>query len=241
MSKRKLKIHVIQHVPFENEANIGLWAETHGHPLTRTLLFKEENYPDSDDFDWLVVMGGPMNVDEESKYPWLASEKKFIEKAISNDKLVLGICLGAQLIARVLGAQVRKNAFKEIGWFPVRVTKEAHQSDIFKDLPRQFMAFHWHGDTFEIPKKSVQLAESDGCLNQAFQYGKGIVGLQFHLESSHQSILNLIEHAKADMAKCDFVQTIEEIRSGEHYLKEISGNMEIILGAMEELAVSRMA
>lgn len=235
-----MKIHVLQHVPFENEANIGVWAGSRGHTVTRTLLDERENYPPLHSFDWLVVMGGPMNVDEEDQYPWLRGEKKFIEKAISSDKLILGICLGAQLIARVLGAKVRKNQFKEIGWFPVHLTKTANQSDICKDLPHEFVAFHWHGDTFEIPKGGVRLAESEACRNQAFQYGARVLGLQFHLESSKQSVSNLIEHAKSDMTDGKFVQSVEEIYGGEKSLSQMKNNMEIILDAMEKLAVPQI-
>ena len=138
------------------------------------------------DFDWLIILGGPMNIYEEDKYPWLSKEKEFIHQAIASDKIVLGICLGAQLMADVLGGKVQRNVHREIGWFPVKLMPESKASRIFRVLPEEFMALHWHGDTFELPPGAVHTAESQACKNQAFELGKAI-GLQFHLESSLDS------------------------------------------------------
>ncbi len=230
--KVEMKIHVLQHVTFENEANIGAWADARGHTINRSLLYEREIYPPADEFDWLVVMGGPMNVDDEERYPWLGSEKKFIENAISDDKLVLGICLGAQLIARVLGAPVRKGLFKEIGWFPVKLTEAAAMSGIVKNLPPELMAFHWHGDMFEIPGGAMRLAESKGCPNQAFQFGSRVLGLQFHLESGRDSILELMKHEEAGMREGPFTQTDRQIRAGMNHLEEMNRCLAAILDGM---------
>ena len=178
-----MRIHYLQHVPFEDLANIESWARSRGHDLSRTMLFSDEKLPEMDHFDWLIIMGGPMNIYEDEKYPWLSREKEFIRQAIASDKIVLGICLGAQLIADVLGGSVRRNEYREIGWFAVSLTEEGSTSPIFSVLPKSFVALHWHGDTFAIPPGAMRIAESQACANQAFIKGKAI-GLQFHLESS---------------------------------------------------------
>src|SRR3972149_5577170 len=178
-----MRIHSLEHEPFEGLANIEVWAKKKGYIITRTLLFNNEELPEMNDFDWLVIMGGSMNVYEEEKYPWLREEKNLIAEAIASKKMILGVCLGAQLVADVLGGRVSKNRYNEIGWFPVTLTEEARNSSIFFNFPGTFTAFHWHGDTLRIPHGAKKIAQSEGCANQAFEYGKTI-GLQFHLEYS---------------------------------------------------------
>jgi GMP synthase-like glutamine amidotransferase len=118
-----MRIHYLQHVPFEDSAKIGEWARDTGHTVTCTRLCDEEALPPLNSFDWLVIMGGPMNVYEHQAYPWLVPEKRLIERAIEHGKFVLGVCLGAQLAADVLGGPVTKNRYREIGWFPVSLTE----------------------------------------------------------------------------------------------------------------------
>ncbi|MDO8724528.1 MAG: type 1 glutamine amidotransferase, partial [Candidatus Methanoperedens sp.] len=163
-----MRIHSLEHEPFEGLANIETWAKKKGHSITRTLLFNNEELPEISDFDWLFIMGGSMNIYEEDKYPWLKNEKSFIAQAIASKKIVLGVCLGSQLIADVLGGRVSRNKNKEIGWFPVQLTEESKDSSIFNAFPEKFIAFHWHGDTFKIPRGARRIAQSVGCLNQAF-------------------------------------------------------------------------
>ena len=150
-----LRIHYLQHVEFEDAANIVPWAEARGHAVTCTRLHRGEPLPPVDAFDWLVIMGGPMNVCDHDRYPWLVREKAFIGESIGRNKVVLGICLGAQLIADVLGGRITPNREKEIGWFPVSLTGAGLRSPLFQPLPRQFLPFHWHGDTFSIPPGAV--------------------------------------------------------------------------------------
>lgn len=231
-----MRIHYLQHVPFEDIANIQDWANDKGHSISSTKLHSGEKFSLLDSFDWLIVMGGPMNVYEEEKYPWLISEKKFIEKTIRSGKFVLGICLGAQLVADVLGGKVGRNNHKEIGWFQVRKTGE--ESSLLKLLPTEFMAFHWHGDTFDVPHGATRLAESEGCLNQAFEYGKNVVGLQFHLESSEASIQRLIDNCRNDMTPGQYVQSQHEISSGKIYLPQIEIYLETLLDEIEKRIIS---
>ena len=227
-----MRLHYLQHVPFEDLANIESWAKERGHDVTSTLLFENEKPPSIRDFDWLVVMGGPMNIYEEDKYPWLADEKRFIREAIDEGKPMLGICLGAQLIADVLGGKVRKNEHKEIGWHSVVLTPEAEMLPAFRGFPFMFTAFHWHGDTFEIPPGAIRLAVSKGCANQGFQYGNAI-GLQFHLESSMDSIDHLIHNCGDELVEGSFIQKPDEILGGIDNLPGMNRLMELMLDNIE--------
>ena len=228
-----MRLHYLQHVPFEDLAGIEDWAEDRGHEISRTLLFDGQELLGLDEFDWLVVMGGPMNIYEEDKYPWLAIEKRFIREAIASNKIVLGICLGGQLIADVLGGKVRKNLFKEIGWHTVKLTSEGQKSGIFRVLPNTFMAFHWHGDTFEIPPQALRAAESESCANQAFMLGKA-VGLQFHLESSMDSIDHLIKNCSDELVDRKYIQSPEEILSHVDRIHQMNRLMALFLDTMEK-------
>lgn len=234
----KLHIHALQHVWFEDLANIKRWAKRKDYSITETLLFDQQALPSPKDFDWLVVMGGPMNVYEEKKYPWLIQEKKLIEKAIATDKLVLGICLGAQLIADVLGGSVSRNAHKEIGWHPVTLTGEAKQSFVFRVLSPQFVAFHWHGDTFALPRGCKRMASSEGCVNQAFEYNNRVIGLQFHLESSVESVRRLIQNCSKDLANGKYVQTADVILSRLENVRTIERIINQFLDQIQKMTTS---
>ncbi len=209
-----MKTHYIQHVPFEDLAGIEPWLIEKDHSVSCTKTFNNEPFPEIDQFDLLIIMGGPMSVNDEKKFPWLYDEKIFIENAIKKGKLVLGICLGAQLIADVLGAKIYKNKHKEIGWFPVTLTEEAEKSKIFNKFPHTFTPFHWHGDMFEIPSGAVKIARSEACRSQAFTMGDNITGLQFHIESTEESIKKLIRHASHEIVAGDYIQNSEEMLSG---------------------------
>jgi GMP synthase (glutamine-hydrolysing) len=207
-----MRIRVFQHVPFEGPANIGEWALTHGHSLDVTKLYEDAEPPGPDEYDLLVVMGGPMNIYEYDKHPWLGGEKRAIARAVEAGRAVLGVCLGAQLIADVLGGLVTANEHKEIGWFETGLTREARAADVFKHFPDRFMAYHWHGDTFQIPPGAVHAARTGPCANQAFIYGRKIVGLQFHIETSFDSMNALIENCADEIKPAPFVQDAETMQ-----------------------------
>ena len=209
-----MHLHYLQHVAFEDAANIAAWAKERGHRLTHTRLDLGQPLPEPDAIDWLVVMGGPMNVDEHDLYPWLAGEKEFIRRAIDRGIRVLGVCLGGQLISTVLGGRVTRNRQKEIGWFPVTLTEAAAASPIFCRLPRQAPAFHWHGDTFSIPPGAVHLARSEGCDHQAFQYGRRVVALQFHWDYSPASVETMIRHCGDELLAAAGIQSAETMLAG---------------------------
>jgi GMP synthase-like glutamine amidotransferase len=173
-----------------------------------------------------------MNIYEEDKFPWLKKEKEFIAKAIADHKILLGVCLGSQLIADVLGGKVSKNQYKEIGWFPVSLTREARNSSIFSSLPVTFTAFHWHGDTFNIPHGAARVAQSEGCANQAFEFGR-VIGLQFHLEYSKKSIDLMFQNCSDELVDGKYIQTPNEIISKMPNVHEMNKTLNLILDNME--------
>jgi GMP synthase-like glutamine amidotransferase len=177
-----MRIHFLQHHPLELPGCISEWALSNYCTMAETRMYQSPALPRVSEFDWLVVMGGPMGAYDDAAYPWLIKEKHLIERAIDKGKTVLGICLGAQLIANVLGASVRPNKDKEIGWFPIELTDGGRSSPITWFLPRKLPVFHWHGDTFELPHGAVHLASSEACRNQAFTYNDRVIALQFHME-----------------------------------------------------------
>lgn len=224
-----MKICCLTHVPFEDAANLGVWAEQRGHSLTYTHLYQYDPMPEMDSFDLVAVMGGPMNIYEHKRYPWLSQEKKFIRRAIDAGKNVLGICLGAQIITDVLGGQVRPNAYKEIGWHPIKLTSRAAKSVAFSALPQKMTVFHWHGDTFSIPPGAVHLASSTVCTNQAFQYGDHVLALQFHLEYSQESIKKMLDHCSDELVDSPYIQKPDEIRNGESNIQQCTDYLYALL------------
>ena len=228
-----MRIHYLQHVAFEDAANIVPWAEGRGHAVTATRLYQDESLPPAEAFDWLVIMGGPMNVYEHDRYPWLVREKQFIAEAIGRNKPVLGICLGAQLVADVLGGRVAPNPRKEIGWFCVSLTDAAGRLPLFQALPRQFFPFHWHGDTFSIPPGAVHAAQSEACANQAFQYGDRVIGLQFHLDYSGESIRRMIGSCGDELVEAPHIQRSPEVLTDAARVANLRGLLDRFLDAME--------
>jgi len=206
-----LRVHVLQHVSFEGPARIKDWAERAGHILSVTRFFQDEKAPKVDEFDMLVVMGGPMGANDDHQLTWMRGEKQFIELAIQKKKKVLGVCLGAQMIASVLGAKVYANKHKEIGFYPIELdTANARQTPLAV-LPQKINVFHWHGDTFDLPKGALHLARSPGCENQAFSWNQHVMALQFHLEVSMAEIESLVRYCAKDMTPGDYVMNAEEM------------------------------
>lgn len=177
-----MRVHWLQHAEHEGLGCIEPWLHARGHAVTHTRLYAGDLLPRADAFDWLVVMGGPMNVHEHDRHPWLVPEKALIRDACVNNKRVLGICLGAQLAADVLGGPVTRNPCEEIGWFDVMLNAHGRKSAFFQVFPERFAAFHWHGDTFAIPPGAENLMSSEACRNQAFAWAGRVVGIQYHLE-----------------------------------------------------------
>jgi len=207
-----MRAHFFQHVPFEGLGSIGSWLESRGASVTGTRFFEEFALPPVNDVDLLIVMGGPMSVNDESIYPWLNNEKRFIKEAIARGKTVLGVCLGAQLIANAMGARVYPNAEKEIGWLPIHRVHTPGAEDTFR-FPKESVVFHWHGETFDPPPGAIRLARSEACENQAFQLGRTVIGLQFHLETTPQGAKDLVGQFRHELVPAKFVQSEETILS----------------------------
>ena len=204
-----MRIHYLQHVQFEGPAAIEQWAVCNGHPITGSHLYRGDPLPRLESFDMLVIMGGPMSVNDERTHAWLANEKRLVRESAEAGRSVLGVCLGAQMIASALGTRVYRAAEKEIGWFPVR---RSTAEGLAANLPEEFTPLHWHGETFDLPAGAVRLAETTAVPNQGFQIGRSIIGLQFHLEATVTSVQQLVENAAQEIeAGKPFQQSAETI------------------------------
>jgi len=218
-----MRIHCIQHVEHESPGSIASWIRENEHSLTVTHTYDSEPFPDVSDFDWLLILGGPMGTSDEKEFSWLVPEKKLIEQTIQSNKKILGICLGAQLIADVLGAKVYKNDLKEIGWHPIILTAQGRKSGLFRNFPAKEYVFQWHGDTFDLPEDAQLLATSEACKNQAFLYHQQILGLQFHLEFTISIVKQLISKSSDELGEGPYIQTKEEMLS--HHRNFIQSNL----------------
>jgi GMP synthase-like glutamine amidotransferase len=200
-----MRLHCIQHAPFEGPGEIENWCRDRGHVQTLTRQFSNEALPDPASIDGLVVLGGPMSVNDEQKVPWMRAEKEYIRRVIGLEIPILGICLGAQMIASALDAEVTVNTFKEIGWFDVDAVDDGVSGCGFR-FPRRFTAFHWHGETFALPAGGERIARSVGCENQAFRLGERILALQFHLEITARVVQELVTNCRQDLTVGRYVQ-----------------------------------
>ncbi len=205
-----MRMIVLQHADMDGPGFLSEWARQRPDvKLEIRRLDRGAPVPGLNEFDWLVSLGGPMNADEDDSHPWMRGEKALLRSAIESGKRVLGICLGAQLIARAFGALVTRNAYPEIGWFPIRTTAEGRQDPLFRLMPQSLTVYHWHGDTFAIPAGAVRVAESDACPNQAFTMGPHVLGLQFHMEVSAADVERFVENGSPDPAR--YVQGAAEM------------------------------
>jgi GMP synthase-like glutamine amidotransferase len=178
-------------------------------------------------------MGGPMGVYDEDQYSWLGAEKNFIKECIDAGKTIIGICLGSQLIAEVLGAKVYPNKQKEIGWMPIHKTKEGKDVQVLSAIEDEFAVFHWHGDTFDLPNKSTPLFSSQVCLNQAFLYKEKVLGLQFHFEVTPGSVKEMVANGMDELIESDTIQSAEAILEQQSYFEK---NNQRLFSILDKLA-----
>jgi GMP synthase-like glutamine amidotransferase len=234
-----MHIHCLQHVPFEGPGCIARWAGAKGHELQITDLYRGAALPQVNEISFLVVLGGPMNVDDEHIHTFLKAEKAFIRVCIDAGKTVLGICLGAQLIARAMGRPVFPNGEKEIGWLPVVRSKNTTH-EIAQLFPGSLTCFHWHGDTFELPEHAVLLASSEGCAHQAYLLNDKVLGLQFHPEATAELVENMLAHESGELvAGKRYVQTAGEIREGLSHAAKANELMYALLDYLESKTTNR--
>jgi GMP synthase-like glutamine amidotransferase len=210
------RLVVLEHVPFEGPGAIGDWAAARGHALARVALHRSEPVPALASFDALVAMGGPMGTGDEERFPFLRDEKRLLRACAEAGRPILGVCLGAQLLANALGARVRAQGYREIDWFPLSWDDRARAVPPFAHVPDESVVFHWHGDTFALPAGTVPLASSDACAHQGFASPDGrAIGLQFHLELGEEDVRALVRHGRDELAPGGrFVQAEEEILAG---------------------------
>ena len=229
-----MRVHYLQHASFEGINCLAPWFRERGHTLTGTHFYRGDVLPNVSDIDWLVILGGPMSVHDEHIHPWLITEKQFIQQVIDQEKILLGICLGGQLIANVLGATVKKNKYKEIGWHPI-FRNDAVEASFLKGIfPKEMDMFHWHGDTFDIPTGAIPIASSEACANQGYVIGDRIIGLQCHPETNLEFINYLAEAGTDELAEdSPYIQTREELFADEATYRKINQVMVAMLERLE--------
>ena len=203
-----MKVLIVKHAPFEREGNMAAWLQRKQAEIVYLNLYESAVFPDPKAFDLIVLLGGPMSVNDEQIYPWLVPEKQFVKEALSLNMPILGLCLGGQLIANVLGAAVTLNRETEIGWHTV--SNNTSNKNLFQ-FPNQIPIFNWHSETFALPKGAEPLIKSQACQNQGFQYGDKVIGLQCHPEVTAEIIQDWIDEIGEQMTQGDFVQTPEQI------------------------------
>jgi GMP synthase-like glutamine amidotransferase len=204
-----MRVQILQHAAFEGPGRIETALTARRARLAWTRLFEGDTLPPLDDLDLIVAMGGPMSVNDEDALAWLRPEKQFIRDAAARSIPMLGVCLGAQLIANALGAEVARGQ-REIGWFRIEATPSEDATPPFA-FSGSRTVFHWHGETFALPPGAVRLARSAACANQAFALPGRIIGLQFHLEMTRQTIAGLVAHCGDELTSGPYVQNAAEM------------------------------
>lgn len=223
--KNKLSIQVFQHVAYEGLGCIEKWITDNGHAVSYTHFYQEYELPKVEQTDWLIIMGGPMGVYDEAAYAFLKVEKEFICQAIQNGKTIIGICLGSQLIAEVMGAKVFPNKQKEIGWMNVKLTEVAREHKLLKGFDNEFIVFQWHGDTYDLPNDSTLLFSSEVCKHQAFLFNNRVLGLQFHFEVTPESLQGMIENGMNELVESETVQSAEKMLKQTGYFESNNKKM----------------
>ena len=229
-----MKILVVQHVSYESSGILSPYFRELGHRVSTLRLYEKTARFSRDLFnnDLFVFVGGPMSVNDEKGYPFLRHENLFIQDLTSKKKAILGVCLGSQLVAKALGARIYRAPEKEIGWYPVNLTQEGLQDTCFKPLGlepgKRLRVFHWHGETFDLPKKAVRLASSSVCPNQAFKYNDRTYAVQFHLEMNRILIKRWLDHGGNEIEQNGFDGNVIRVESN-RYLARLQKNARVFI------------
>lgn len=211
-----MKIKCITHADFETPGAIHTWVQKNNYKLEICKPYQGEDCLAEDSFDFLIVMGGPQSPLKINQFPYLKDETALIQKSISQNKVVLGFCLGAQLIGEALGAKTEVSPSKEIGVFPITLTAEGIHDPLFQGIPKTFPAIHWHNDMPGETRHSAILASSPGCPRQIIRYAPRIYGLQCHLEITKQGMQDLIHACPNDLSPGLFTQTPMKLLSHDY-------------------------
>jgi len=224
-----MKIQYIIHADFELPGIIESWAEQNRFTQKFSRPFAGESLPSSQEFDLLILMGGPQSPLDMNNAPYLKNEIFLIEQAIKMEIPVLGFCLGAQLIGEALGARTEHSPHKEVGVFPIELTEEGLQDSLLVGLPRKFSVVHWHNDMPGLTQDAKILATSQGCPRQIIRYAPMVYGFQCHPEITKKNMQTMIKHCSADLAPGLFVQKKDELLSSDfetinHFMVHILDN-----------------
>lgn len=229
-----MNILFVLHASFEKPGCIESWANKQGHDIQKVSPYRGETLPDVDEFDFLVVMGGPQSPLEMDKAPYLRDEIDLIKQAIDRNRRILGICLGAQLIGEALGAKTERSPNREIGMYLVELLESAKDDPVFRHFPAKFDVMHWHSDMPGIHEDAVLLAKSEGCPRQAFRFGDRIYGFQCHFEFTEDLVKGMISHCFTDLiTPGDYIRSAQEMLESDY--SQINSKMESVLDYLEKL------
>lgn len=190
--------------------------EEKGFLLQKIKLYDDQSLPPVEEVDYLIVMGGPMSINDEEKHSWLTGEKELIKEMLDFGKPVLGICFGAQLITHVLGKSVHPAKDHEIGWYPLKLTEAGKCHPLTKNWEEDLIVFHWHSNIFDLPEGAIHIASTVLCKNQAFVINDNVIGLQFHLEIAGKEVEKMIENWGRYRESGNYVQSAEEMLQKSH-------------------------
>jgi GMP synthase (glutamine-hydrolysing) len=230
---------VLQHIAPETPGLVGRALEARQLAQKFVRPFEGEPIPrDLGDAAGLVVMGGPMGVYESERYPYLADEMRLIEQALRAGCPILGICLGSQLLASVLGSSVAKGKQKEIGWHRITLTADAFIDPLFKGLESSFIGLHWHGDIFDLPRSAISLASSELTQHQAFRHGASAYGLLCHMEATREIVEGMVRSFPEELAEVNL--TARAVLEGaDEHLPALSDRGSRVFGTWADLVLAR--
>lgn len=244
-NEKPLHVAIFQHSDDTPAGTVIDWLNDQGHVYTVYRQHRGETLSTFAGTDWLLILGGPMNVDEVDAYPWLLQEKEWIRQAVNAGVACLGLCLGGQLLAQCLGARVSKNRNWEIGWFPVELDESVasvHSTTVNATL----CPFHYHQDMFDLPKGARRIATNVNTPNQGFVFGEHVFGLQFHPESTSAWVALCSEDVEAIRAAAgsgqqdiSSVQTLDQVLSGRHHLPSVRTWFDGLLARIAQVALAK--